>query len=143
MERRSTVPLTQTDTKVDWSHVFSAQWCRWGVDMLSLASPGGAGGDKAGPKRPVGGVTLYLKLTFYSTMYNHPVVDTSHSSPTGYICSFCQKSFGRSEHLNRHVLIHTKERSFSCATCNKEFSRRYDPSGTLAVTPPVPRCSLA
>lgn len=40
------------------------------------------------------------------------------------ICSICQKTFGRTEHLKRHVLSHTKDRRFHCEVCGKNFLRR-------------------
>ena len=39
-------------------------------------------------------------------------------------CNLCQRSFGRLEHLKRHVLTHTKERQFHCSRCGKDFFRR-------------------
>ncbi|KAI1328573.1 hypothetical protein F5Y16DRAFT_151327 [Xylariaceae sp. FL0255] len=39
------------------------------------------------------------------------------------ICTHCGRSFKRSEHLERHVRTHTKEKPYICA-CGSAFSRR-------------------
>lgn len=39
-------------------------------------------------------------------------------------CKTCGKSFGRVEHLKRHVLSHTQERQYQCSHCKKQFMRR-------------------
>lgn len=39
-------------------------------------------------------------------------------------CQFCGKTFGRSEHLKRHVLTHTRSREFQCRICRKAFFRK-------------------
>lgn len=41
-----------------------------------------------------------------------------------YICSFCAKSFSRSEHKSRHERSHTNEKPFSCSICFAKFVRR-------------------
>ncbi|KAH6992542.1 hypothetical protein EDB82DRAFT_151039 [Fusarium venenatum] len=39
-------------------------------------------------------------------------------------CRFCPKTFGRQEHLARHVRAHTREKPYGCRQCNKSFSRQ-------------------
>ena len=39
------------------------------------------------------------------------------------ICHICQKSFKRTEHLNRHLLCHSKSKPYHCTVCQKAFSR--------------------
>lgn len=43
--------------------------------------------------------------------------------PTSKQCEYCDKVFGRSTHLRRHLLTHTKEKHFKCKICTKAFSR--------------------
>lgn len=40
-----------------------------------------------------------------------------------YQCPECDKSFGRSAHLKRHMTIHTDERNYACCHCDKRFRR--------------------
>ncbi|GMM53806.1 hypothetical protein DAKH74_004220 [Maudiozyma humilis] len=41
-----------------------------------------------------------------------------------YICSFCAKSFSRSEHRTRHERSHTGYKPFQCKICKHSFVRR-------------------
>ncbi|KAL4980217.1 hypothetical protein BDW66DRAFT_125872 [Aspergillus desertorum] len=38
-------------------------------------------------------------------------------------CEYCNRSFARLEHLQRHLRTHTKEKPFSCEICSKSFAR--------------------
>ena len=38
-------------------------------------------------------------------------------------CHICSKQFSRSEHLTRHLLIHSGEKAYPCFCCDKKFSR--------------------
>ncbi|XP_055550442.1 zinc finger protein 436-like [Wyeomyia smithii] len=50
-------------------------------------------------------------------------VKTSEKKSTNKQCEYCDKIFGRSTHLRRHLLTHTKEKHFNCKICSKAFSR--------------------
>ncbi|KAI8901629.1 hypothetical protein BC833DRAFT_507460, partial [Globomyces pollinis-pini] len=38
-------------------------------------------------------------------------------------CPHCPLNFQRTEHLNRHLNVHSGLKSFSCSTCQRPFSR--------------------
>nr|CAB3267864.1 ZF(BTB/POZ) zinc finger protein [Phallusia mammillata] len=40
-----------------------------------------------------------------------------------YRCEYCNKMFGRQQHLKRHILTHTGERPYPCQYCDKRFRR--------------------
>ena len=40
-----------------------------------------------------------------------------------HICSECQKSFGQSGGLKRHMVTHTKERAYNCIQCQRSFGQ--------------------
>ena len=45
-------------------------------------------------------------------------------SQGNYACTFCDKIFTNTYHLNSHLVTHTGERSFACPLCDKSFGRR-------------------
>lgn len=42
-----------------------------------------------------------------------------------YTCEYCNKIFGWSTDLKRHILIHTGERPFKCSVCPASFTRNF------------------
>ncbi|CAB3360324.1 Hypothetical predicted protein [Cloeon dipterum] len=42
-----------------------------------------------------------------------------------YVCTFCNKRFGWSTDLKRHILTHTGERPFQCQLCGATFTRNF------------------
>ncbi|KAH6981222.1 hypothetical protein BKA56DRAFT_486314 [Ilyonectria sp. MPI-CAGE-AT-0026] len=52
-----------------------------------------------------------------------PPVQRRRRRGVPHVCSHCARSFKRSEHLERHVRTHTKEKPFLCS-CGAAFTRR-------------------
>lgn len=49
----------------------------------------------------------------------------SNSSNRKYKCSYCERTFGWSTDLKRHILIHTGEKPFKCLSCDAAFTRKF------------------
>ena len=48
------------------------------------------------------------------------------SDERNYICKICNKSYKRSDHLKRHMIIHYPEpKYFECDFCLKRFNLKY------------------
>lgn len=58
------------------------------------------------------------------------ITDTMQKTPilpprkyhTNYVCGVCTKDFCSSYKLDRHSVVHTKERPYPCVQCDKKFS---------------------
>lgn len=44
-----------------------------------------------------------------------------------YRCRHCARIFKRSEHCARHERVHTQEKPFPCAFCDRRYARKYAP----------------
>ncbi|XP_031617255.1 zinc finger protein 431-like [Contarinia nasturtii] len=59
--------------------------------------------------------------------YNHnsvsdnlvPRIDANNKK--AFVCKYCDRAFGSSSNLKRHVMIHTGEKPFSCSECKRPF----------------------
>ncbi|XP_068561354.1 zinc finger protein 79-like [Cebidichthys violaceus] len=53
-----------------------------------------------------------------------PVSDLTYSDREKlFSCSECEKTFGKSRNLKKHMIIHTGEKPFSCSECDKCFTQ--------------------
>lgn len=41
-----------------------------------------------------------------------------------YTCRHCARVFKRSEHCARHERVHTQEKPFACAYCDRKYARK-------------------
>lgn len=39
-------------------------------------------------------------------------------------CHLCPRSFTKTEHLERHIRSHTKEKPYRCSECGKKYGRQ-------------------
>lgn len=42
-------------------------------------------------------------------------------------CPLCSRTFSKTEHLERHIRSHTKEKPFECQHCGRKYGRKYVP----------------
>ncbi|KAL7267697.1 hypothetical protein RUND412_009704 [Rhizina undulata] len=55
---------------------------------------------------------------------NPAIPPPTTDKPRPHICTTCNRSFARREHLTRHERSHTKEKPFECPECSRCFARR-------------------
>lgn len=48
-----------------------------------------------------------------------PRVDGNNKK--AFVCNYCDRSFGSSSNLKRHIMIHTGEKPFTCKICQRSF----------------------
>jgi hypothetical protein len=80
-------------------------------------------GPSSGPRD----ATWIPGLSIKSPLRTNPPVDRWLIGPRerySWPCHVCNKSFGRSEHLRRHLLTQTRSRHFHCRLCRKTIPRK-------------------
>lgn len=48
-----------------------------------------------------------------------PRIDANNKK--SFVCKYCDRAFGSSSNLKRHVMIHTGEKPFTCTDCKRKF----------------------
>ncbi|CAK7215181.1 hypothetical protein SCUCBS95973_002394 [Sporothrix curviconia] len=66
------------------------------------------------------GSTITVNTKAPAAQFPPPKTD----KPRPHVCTTCQRSFARLEHLKRHERSHTKEKPFQCDHCTRCFARR-------------------
>ncbi|KAK3871796.1 hypothetical protein Pcinc_023083 [Petrolisthes cinctipes] len=56
---------------------------------------------------------------------NHQGVDIVKYEARRYVCCYCNRRFGWSTDLKRHVILHTGEKPFECKVCPTAFTRKF------------------
>ena len=67
------------------------------------------------PQCPVCG-GRYVCLQKHMEVHNVDTVDT-----VKHVCSICKKGFKKEKGLKKHMLLHSRERPYSCQDCGKRF----------------------
>ena len=47
-----------------------------------------------------------------------------HLQVRNFICKFCNKAFKSSNHLKKHVMLHTGQCDYSCHICDKKYIQK-------------------
>ncbi|XP_056588134.1 gastrula zinc finger protein XlCGF8.2DB-like [Triplophysa dalaica] len=69
----------------------------------------------------------------FTYYYNLEKHLTIHSRERSCICYQCGKTFRREYHLKRHMRIHTGEKPYKCEQCGKNFIRKEDLNSHMKV----------
>lgn len=73
-----------------------------------------------------------MQATEESRTYT-PRQANNNPNQTSFDCTVCQKQFSCLSHLRNHEVVHSEERPFKCAFCDKAFRRKYDKNRHVAL----------
>lgn len=58
---------------------------------------------------------------FHSPLSEEIIPRIDANNKKSFVCKYCDRAFGSSSNLKRHVMIHTGEKPFKCPDCQRPF----------------------
>ena len=59
-----------------------------------------------------------------ATLFNLEKHIKIHTGERSFQCDYCEKKFARKSNLNEHLKVHTREKPFQCDFCEKKFTQK-------------------
>ncbi|KAI5282465.1 hypothetical protein KEM54_002740, partial [Ascosphaera aggregata] len=90
----------------------------------SLMQPRSQSQPQVKPQPPLAKVSSTSAKLQVNGRSTNNTTQAKSDKPRPHVCTTCNRSFARLEHLKRHERSHTKEKPFECPECTRCFARR-------------------